>query len=207
MSDERRIIGEVHVDPDAPGVIVRGDNVYVYPVDENGQPAQPPTDPAVLGDGWTDVGFTEEPSETDKAQAALRIERGVEPPPTYYLSPTALSAPVTLKADTIRTLLGMDPGALDEEPTPMVVRISGERAPMEPPRKRRGLTGKRYRIARRRYARTMKAWQRGLVPGISYVNQFTAEPMSFARVGQNAVSIGFRVSPQGAKPGYSGDHD
>lgn len=74
----------------------------------------------------------------------------------------------TMEFEVSADVLALMTGIAPSEPPPRLrheVRIDSVEAPMAPPRKRRGLTGKRYRIARRQYARTMRAWERGLIPG------------------------------------------
>lgn len=61
--------------------------------------------------------------------------------------------------ETLALAFGADPGAASPRAA-MTVRSVHMAAPAAP-RKRRGLTGKRYRIARRGYAREMRAWRRG----------------------------------------------
>jgi len=98
--------------------------------------------------------------------------------------------------ETMRLILGFDPA--DPTPSPVyAVVTSREVPPVDPPRKRKGLTGKRYRIARRGYARTMKAWERGLIPGrtISTVGNFRVHSVEPIPGDPGAVSIGMTADP------------
>lgn len=81
----------------------------------------------------------------------------------------------------MRLMLGGDQSEFD---IPMgSLKIESYECPVVIPIKRRGLTGKRYRIARRKYHREMKAWERGQLPGTKFirvfyhVRPFTVEPI------------------------------
>lgn len=83
--------------------------------------------------------------------------------------------------ETMALLLGTDPDDLREVAVgagPLTVQVDSIECPVREPRKRRRLTGKRYRIARRRYARQMKAYRRGEI-----------EPLHVRRV---AYNVGLR---------------
>lgn len=151
--DERRIVGEVHVDPDAPGVITRGDRVYVYPVDEDGNHAEPGA-PVTLGEGWQEVGFT---SDVTIEQPDARVD-GLWPSQRDVLTYSLRGA------DVEREFLDMLFGKAEKRRS-MTVRYHDVLPPVDVPRKRKGLTGKRYRIARRRWARAMRDWRRGRISG------------------------------------------
>lgn len=116
-------------------------------------------------------------------------------------------------------------GTLDRlRPRPAYsVTVDSVESPLGPaPRKRRGLTGKRYRIARRRHARRGRDYRRGLIPSL-HVRRHIPYALASAvpvpgRPGE--VSLEFQamqgarldgwwldeardVSPRDAKPGYS----
>lgn len=182
MSDERRVIGTVHVDPDAPGVIVRGDSLWVYPVDEDGNPTEATGPGEPLGSGWTEVGFT---SEDDEPLIA----------PAFPHQRLAVLQGLDVDAETMRALFGPAP----PRPPEFLMQITTIEPPVDPPYKRRGLTGKAYRSARRRYGRTMRAWYRGKIPGREVVRHFPhVRSTGVAAIpgDPGAVSYGFTTGPE-----------
>lgn len=122
-----------------------------------------------------------------------------------------------VNAETMAVMLGIDVARLrEQDPPTMSMQVSGRllRRPVAP-RKAKGLTGKRYRIARRRYARLMKAYRHGVgdrvdvhyfVPRAS-VDHVVRETLMAKIKGYSAqftvMDEASAMSPQDAKPGYS----
>lgn len=79
---------------------------------------------------------------------------------TYELS-------ATMESGVLELLWG-DPLPV-EEPT-FSMEYHSVVSPVVTPVKRRGLTGKAYRIARRHYHRQTRAYARGLIPGVKIVH-------------------------------------
>lgn len=121
-----------------------------------------------------------------------------------------------ISLDAIRTFFGVDParGAND-----VAIAVTTVGCPVVAPVKRRGLTGKRYRIARRRYARQTRDYRRGLIlpVRVSYtiprarpvgvVETMQGLAARFSVIDETAGPPWYDISPQDAKSGYGGDHD
>lgn len=114
--------------------------------------------------------------------------------------------------EALRLLFGMDPGGEQEDDPTFTAQARGWllRRPVAP-RKRRGLTGKRYRIARRRYAREMHDYRRGVGERVEvhyYVPRASVDARAYQTFTAKAAAtydVAFRpalVSPRDAKPGY-----
>lgn len=89
--------------------------------------------------------------------------------------------------------VGYDPGPATAGP--FTLQIDTVECPVPVPRKRRRLTGKAYRIARRRYHRDMKRWRRGQLPGIRVRRVlYNVAVTDVQRVDQSTVSV--QMSPQ-----------
>lgn len=157
MSDEeRRVVGEMHVNPDDPRVIRRpGNAVWIKPTDPD--PGAPRIGP--LGSEWIDVGYTVDNLTPAPSPLAWPLRQRV-----------TASLDVEVSRETMMLAMGVDPSRDGDSRPVFAVRVKthAQRRPVAP-RKRRGLTGKRYRIARRGYARQMKAYRRGLLPPVPMV--------------------------------------
>ena len=146
---ERGPVGTLHVDASAPGVTVRGANVYVRPIVDDSDPGAPVN----LAEGWTEVGYTEdgilptEPAESEFSTWSTAIERA--------------TMTATLTGMPKAAFVGYDHSVSSANTSLTLTYFA---CPIEPPRKRRGLTGKRYRIARRTYGRAMRRWRRAGSP-------------------------------------------
>lgn len=99
------------------------------------------------------------------------------------------------------TLLATVGANVPVEPARMGLMVDSWECPVVAPVKRRGLTGKAYRIARRRYGRDMRAYRRGLIPPVRVRRMMpSVQPTEIRQVGQDAVSVGFKItSPAGER--------
>ena len=107
------------------------------------------TDGVALGEGWTAVGS---------------VDSDAPPPTLGRLSTETVTFETGPISDSVRSLLTGDMRLSEVAKATHSVEISYESEPYAVaapgPRKRRGLTGKRYRQARRAYARLRRDWIR-----------------------------------------------
>lgn len=143
---ERRPVGTLHVNTDHPGVIVRGANVYVRPLDD-AKPGEP-----LSITGWTEVGYIEDSLPlvaSPEADSEMQTWTAAFEPQTFTLTGVVSNVPSIV-----------DPRVNDGTS----LSLTYFACPITAPVKRRGLTGKRYRIARRAYGRAMRRWRRAGSP-------------------------------------------
>jgi hypothetical protein len=146
-------------DERTPGIHVRAGSmaVYVHPLNEDGTAPDPPVtvgiDPPTSG--WLDVGFTDG-VQVEEEEHEVHAWGDMKPQRTVF-SQTASLEVGDVSIDTFRRLLGIAPVQRHHSLTYGWV---DHHNPPPAPTKRKGLTGKAYRIARRRHARLVKRLRR-----------------------------------------------
>src|SRR6478609_4901646 len=76
----------------------------------------------------------------------------------------------TMDGQIMALMFGEGPRTADFKK--MSLQMKSLECPVVVPRKRKGLTGKAYRSARRHYHRQMRAYERGLIPPVEFWRVF-----------------------------------
>lgn len=129
---------------------VVGQSAHVQRLDGDGNPVGPTFN---LGPAVTRLSLVDElPDRFDGFAGATSA--GTHDGPTVLDFPVQSNIDLQIMGALVRK------GAAAAGRASHSLSITAAHCPIDAPRKRRGLTGKRYRIARRRYAREMRQWRR-----------------------------------------------